>query len=326
MLFDYNYFCLTKKGLTLNRNLTKLNFMHKRLPAFHRYSIKDLERLSNIKAHTLRIWEQRYGMLTPQRTDTNIRYYTDTELRYVLNVSLLNQNGYKISKIASMPPEAIEREVIRITNSKSDHDSQISALVIAMIDLNEIAFNKIFNDSIMRLGFEDTVIQIIFPFLEKIGNLWITGSIRPLHEHFISNLIRQKLIVNIDAHPKQIKANAKKFLLFTPENEIHELALLFNYYLLKSRNHDVLYIGLNIPIHDLISVFNHQQPDYLVSCFTVHPKGEVLKNYLNTLSKNFKDSKIVISGYQIRNYKNPLPSNVIRLSDLNSFMEILNDI
>ena len=300
--------------------------MHKRLPAFHRYSIKDLERLSNIKAHTLRIWEQRYGMLTPQRTDTNIRYYTDAELRYVLNVSLLNQNGYKISKIAGMSTEAIEREVKRITSSKSDHESQISSLVLAMIDLDEVGFNKIFNDSILTMGFEETVIHIIFPFLQKIGNLWITGSIRPLHEHFISNLIRQKLIVNIDAHPKNVKPNAKKFLLFTPENEIHELALLFNYYLLKSRNHDVVYIGLNIPVHDLISVFNHQKPDYLVSCFTVHPKGEVLKNYLSLLSKNFKDSKIVVSGYQIRNYKGVLPSNVIRLDDISAFIDIISQL
>lgn len=298
--------------------------MPKQLPLFHKYSIKDLEKLSNIKAHTLRIWEQRYGILTPQRTDTNIRYYTDTELRLILNISLLNQNGFKISKIATLSKEEIEREVKRITNAKSDHESQINALVIAMIDLDEFAFIKIFNDSTVRLGFEQTIIKIIFPFLEKIGNLWITGSIRPLHEHFISNLIRQKLIVNIHAHPKQIKPGAKKFLLFTPENEIHELALLFNYYLLRSRNHDVIYIGLNIPIHDIISVFTYSQPDYLVSCFTVNPKGDVLKNYVNTLSKNFKDSNIIISGYQIRNYKGNLPANVTRLHDVESFISIID--
>lgn len=298
--------------------------MTKRLPLFHKYSIKDLEKLSNIKAHTLRIWEQRYGILKPQRTDTNIRYYTDAELRLLLNISLLNQNGYKISKIATLAQDELEREVKRITNSKSDHDSQISALVISMIDLDEFAFTKIFNAACIRLGFEQTIIQIIFPFLEKIGNLWITGSIRPLHEHFISNLIRQKLIVNIHAHPKQVKPNAKKFLLFTPENEIHELALLFNYYLLKSRNHDVIYIGLNIPIHDIISVFTYAQPDYLVSCFTINPKGEILKNYLQTLAKNFKESNIIISGYQIRNYKGNLPGNVVRLDDIQSFISIID--
>lgn len=300
--------------------------MTKRLPIFHQYSIKDLERLSNIKAHTLRIWEQRYGMLKPQRTDTNIRYYTDEELRYILNVSLLNQNGYKISKIASMSRDTIEREVKRITNSKSDHESQINALMIAMIDLNEISFNKIFNDAIVRLGFEDTFIKIIFPFMEKIGNLWITGSIRPLHEHFISNLIRQKLIVNIDAYPKMVKPNAKKFLLFTPENEIHELALLFNHYLLKSRQHDVVYIGLNIPIHDLKSVFHHQQPDYLVSCFTIFPKQDMIKKYINTLVSDFPNSKIILSGYQMRKYNGTLPANVQRFPDIETFIKEINSI
>lgn len=300
--------------------------MPKRLPAFHRYSIKDLERLSNIKAHTLRIWEQRYGMFTPQRTETNIRYYTDTELRYILNVSLLNKNGYKISKIALLSSELIEQEVKKITNSKSDYDSQISALVIAMIDLDEDTFNKIFKDAVIRLGFEEAIIKIIFPFLSKIGNLWITGSIRPLHEHFMSNLIRQKLIATIDAHPKQIKPNAKRFLLFTPENEIHELALLFTYYLLKSRNHDVIYVGLNIPIQDLVSVFSQQQPDYLVSCFTVYPKGELLENYINILSQNFKNSKIILSGYQIRDFKGNIPSNIERLIDIDSFINVINNL
>lgn len=296
----------------------------KRLPTFHRYSIKDLENLSNIKAHTLRIWEQRYGILKPQRTDTNIRYYTDKELRLILNVSLLNQNGFKISKIANLSDDEIEREVRRITNSKSDNESQLSALVIAMVDLDEFAFIKIFNDSTLRLGFEQTVVTLVFPLLEKIGNLWVTGSIRPVHEHFISNLIRQKLIINIHAHPKQLKPEAKRFLLFTPENESHELALLFKYYILKSRNHDVIYIGLNIPVYDLISVFNNQEPDYLVSSFTVTPKGEALNTYLKTLSGNFKSSKILVSGYQFRQFKGNLPSNVLGFNDVVSFMDYVN--
>ncbi len=300
--------------------------MPKRLPAFHTYSIKDLEKLSNIKAHTLRIWEQRYGMLQPQRTDTNIRYYTDAELRYILNVSLLNKNGFKISKIALLPPEVLEREVKRITNAKSDQESQISALVIAMMELDEHAFIKVFNDAAVRLGFEQTVIRVVFPFLEKIGHLWMSGSIRPLHEHFISNLIRQKLIANIHSYPKQVKPNAKKFLLFTPENEMHELALLFNYYLLKSRNHDVVYIGTNMPVYDLLSIYTNQQPDYLVSCFTVYPKGDMLKNYVQLLAKNFKNSKIILSGYQMRNYKGTLPSNVLYFQAINPFIEYINGV
>lgn len=300
--------------------------MSKRLPVFHRYSIRDLERLSNIKAHTIRIWEQRYGLLKPQRTDTNIRFYTDTELRLILNISMLNQNGFKISRIATMPVEEIEREVKRITSSRCDQESQINALIFAMMDLDEITFNKILNDATLRLGFEDTIIQIIFPFMERIGNLWITGSIRPIHEHFISNLIRQKLIVNIDAHPKKLKKDARKFLLFTPENEFHELSLLFQYYLLKARNQDVVYIGMNIPAHDLISVFAHQQPDFLVSCLTVHPNGESLKNYIQMLSKNFKDAQLILSGHRIRQFKGSLPANILRFQDVKSFIDFLETI
>jgi MerR family transcriptional regulator, light-induced transcriptional regulator len=300
--------------------------MAKRLPAFHRYSIKDLERLSNIKAHTIRIWEQRYELIKPQRTETNIRFYTDAELRLILNISLLNQNGYKISKISTLSHDEIEREVKRITNSKCDYESQMSALIFAMMDLDELTFNKILNDATIRMGFEETIIQIIFPFMDRIGNLWITGSIRPVHEHFISNLIRQRLIVNIDAHPRRVKKNAKKFLLFTPENEIHELSLLFQYYLLKSRNHDVLYIGLNIPVYELVSVFANQQPDFLVSCFTVHPSGETLKNYIHTLSKNFQQAKIILSGAKIRNFKGAMPLNVQRFQDVKSFIEFLETI
>ena len=299
----------------------------KRLPSFHRYSIKDLEKISNIKAHTLRIWEQRYGMLTPQRTDTNIRYYTDKELRYILNVSLLNQNGIKISKIAKLSEEDIEAEVNKITSKKSDHENQISAMVMAMIDLNEDKFIGIFDDIISKLGFEETVIQIIFPFLERIGNLWMSGSIRPVHEHFISNIIRQKMIVNIHAHKKQLKPTAKRFLLFTPENEIHELSLLFTNYLLKVRNHDVIYIGLNIPIYDLISVFNKQEPDYLVSCFTSTPKGDALVKYLKVLSENFKKSKIIVSGQQMRNHKlTQLPLNVSSFVGVVEFINFINQL
>jgi DNA-binding transcriptional MerR regulator len=265
-------------------------------------------------------------MLTPQRTDTNIRYYTDAELRYILNVSLLNQNGFKISKIATLTQDEIEREVTRITNAKSDYESQISALVLAMIDLDEFAFIKVFNDSTIRLGFENTIVQIVFPFLEKIGNLWVCGSIRPIHEHFISNLIRQKLIVNIHAHPKQLKPNAKRFVLFTPENELHEIALLFMYYILKSRQHDVIYLGLNIPMYDLVSVFNIHQPDYLICNITIVPKGGTIKNYVETLANHFQQSKIVVSGYQMKQLKGDLPENILQHTSITSFIEYVQQI
>lgn len=191
-----------------------------------RYSIKDLEKITGIKAHTIRIWEQRYGLLQPQRTDTNIRYYDDNDLQFILNVSVLNKNGYKISRIAELDKDEVMTEVRKITTESEDKDNILSAMVMAMLSLDEEAFENTIEEVSGKYGFEQTVISYIYPFLEHIGNLWLTGAIRPAHEHFISNLIRQKIIAATDGiRPTFIPG--KRFLLFTPEKEIHELSLLF---------------------------------------------------------------------------------------------------
>lgn len=295
------------------------------LQAANKYSIKDLERLSNIKAHTIRIWEQRYGMLTPKRTETNIRFYSDDELRKLLNISLLNRNGYKVSRIAAMQVDEIEQEVQSITASKSDLDTVIDSLVFAMLEMKETAFNNILEEAISKMGLEEVFLQIVFPFLEKVGNLWVTGSVRPIQERFASNLVRQKLITYIDALPSEYNQSSKKFLLFTPENESHEMSLLFNCYQLKSRKHIVQYLGVNIPLYDLVSFCSSQHPDFLVSCFTIYPTGEALKNYLEVVSEHFKQSTIILSGYQIRSYKGIFPSNVIRFQGVIDFIKFLDN-
>ncbi|MEX0883706.1 MAG: MerR family transcriptional regulator, partial [Cyclobacteriaceae bacterium] len=201
------------------------------------YSIKDLEQLSGIKAHTLRIWEQRYKILKPKRTETNIRYYDDDDLKLILNVALLNDNGFKISKIAKLNMEDIKSEILKLTERSFKFDDQIHALIIAMVELDEERFEKIISTNILKIGFELTMINIIYPFLSKIGILWQTGSIHPGQEHFISNLVRQKLIVAIDG--QMYTGGGKKFLLFLPEGELHEISLLFSSYLLKSNGHKV---------------------------------------------------------------------------------------
>jgi len=162
------------------------------------YSIKDLEHLTGIKAHTIRIWEQRYDILSPKRTDTNIRYYDSTDLKHMLNIALLNNNGYKISKIAKMSQEEVFEAVLQTIDKNNNYSDQINALTVAMIDLNEAQFEKIMSTNILQIGFEDTMLNIIYPFLTKIGFLWQIDSINPAQEHFMTNLIRQKLIVAID--------------------------------------------------------------------------------------------------------------------------------
>lgn len=288
------------------------------------YSIKDLEQLSGIKAHTLRIWEQRYNLLNPKRTDTNIRYYDDADLRHILNVALLNDNGFKISKIASMSVEEITTEVVKLTEKNLTYDDQIHALTISMVEMDEERFDKTLSTNILKLGFEQTMLNVIYPFMSKIGVLWQTGSINPAHEHFISNLVRQKLIVAIDG--QIYKSSGKKFLLFLPENELHEISLLFAYYLIKQKGHKVIYLGQNTPFLDLKTVYSLHKPEYLMTVATTSPNSEYIQAYINQLSEEFKQSEIIVSGYQIVGQDIDFPENVKCMHYIRQIKEFLEQL
>lgn len=288
------------------------------------YSIKDFEQLSGIKAHTLRIWEQRYNLLQPKRTDTNIRFYDDDDLKLILNVALLNDSGMKISKIACMATSEVREEVMRLTERSLTHDDQIHALTICMIEMDEERFDKILSTNILKLGFEQTMLNVIYPFMSKIGLLWQTGAINPAQEHFISNLVRQKLIVAIDG---QITQNGgKKFLLFLPEGELHEISLLFASYLIKSKGHKVIYLGQSTSNDDLLSVFKLHQPDYLLTIITTSPSSEYVQDYVTALSERFTSSQILVTGYQVIGQDLTFPDNVSQMSyirDIKDFLEEL---
>ena len=285
------------------------------------YSIKDLEQLSGIKAHTLRIWEQRYSLVTPKRTDTNIRYYDDEDLKRILNVALLNAHGVKISKIAAMSCNEISEEIIRLTDQSLDYNDQIQALTICMIEMDEDRFEKVLSTSIIKLGFEDTILKVVYPFLTKIGILWLTGAITPAQEHFISNLIRQKLIVAIDG---EVGNNTgKTFMLFLPEGELHEISLLFSSYLIKKYGHKVIYLGQNTPDADLVSVYNMQRPDYLLTVITTSPSGEKVQEYLDMLGAEFLEAKVFVAGLNASEHTLSIPSNVRLLAYAKEIKELL---
>lgn len=288
------------------------------------YSIKDLEQLSGIKAHTLRIWEQRYNLLNPRRTDTNIRYYDDADLKHILNVALLNSKGIKISKIAAMSQVAISQEIIRLTAQSLNHEDQIQALTLSMVELDEERFEKILSTNILKLGFEETVLDLIYPFLTKIGVLWQTGAINPAQEHFISNLIRQKLIVAIDG--QMGKHTGKTFILFLPEGELHELSLLFSSYLIRKYGHKVIYLGQSTPQQDLVSVYKLHQPDYLLTVITSSPSGDDVQKYVDMLGRKFPDSTIYISGLQAMDHSLATPSNVRLLSYAKEIKQVLLEV
>lgn len=288
------------------------------------YSIKDLEQLSGIKAHTLRIWEQRYNLLSPKRTETNIRFYDDDDLKLILNVALLNDNGFKISKIASMNMEDIREEVMKLTERSLTHDDQIHALTICMIEMDEERFEKVLSTNIIKLGFEQTMLNIIYPFMSKIGVLWQTGAINPAQEHFISNLVRQKLIVAIDGQVSS--GNGKKFLLFLPEGELHEISLLFASYLIKSKGHKVIYLGQSTPNEDLLSVYKVHSPEYLLTVITTSPSSEYAQDYINALAERFSQSQILVTGYQVIGQDLTFPANVKQMNYIRDIKELLEEI
>lgn len=288
------------------------------------YSIKDLEQLSGIKAHTLRIWEQRYNLLSPKRTDTNIRFYDDEDLKLILNVALLNDNGYKISKIAGMSFLDMKEEVVRLTEKNLTYDDQIHALTICMIEMDEDRFEKVLSTNILKIGFEQTMLNIIYPFLSKIGVLWQTGAINPAQEHFISNLVRQKLIVAIDG--QVYKGGGKKFLLYLPEGELHEISLLFAAFLIKGKGHKVIYLGQNTPKEDLKLVYKLHNPEYIMTVITTSPNSQEVQCYIDQLASLFKDSDIIISGYQIVGQDLKMPKNVKALHYIRQIKEYLEEI
>lgn len=288
------------------------------------FSIRDLEHLSGIKAHTLRIWEQRYELIKPKRTDTNIRYYDDRDLKLILNVALLKENGVKISKIAEMTDGEMQREVLKLTERNLRYPEQIHSLTISMVDLDEDRFNKIISTNILKLGFEKTMINVIYPFLSKIGILWQTGAINPAQEHFISNLVRQKLIVAIDGQYTVASDKAKKYILFLPEGELHELSLLFADYLIKSRNNKSIFLGQSLPYMDLEAVHEIHKPDYMLSVLTTVPGPAETQKYIDRLAANFPGTEILLTGYQVIGNDIETPDNVTiftRLEQLITFVE-----
>lgn len=289
------------------------------------FSIKELEALSGIKAHTIRIWEQRYRFLKPSRTETNIRRYSNDELKTLLTVALLNKYGYKISKIDSMTYEERKKAVLELSHEEALNERVVNKMIGYMIDMKNIEFEKLLNDHIRDYGIEATITEIIFYFLEKVGILWHTNHILPVQEHIVSNVVRQKILSAIDSLPLVHKP-APVFLLFLPEDEYHEMGLLFVYYLLRKKKLPVIYLGASVPLKDVQFLFENKIPDYLYLHLTAFPRKHDLPKYLSSLSQKFSRTKILISGSAIQHYKKPLASNVVRFQSLEEFVSYLRTV
>ncbi|MBK9318055.1 MAG: MerR family transcriptional regulator [Bacteroidetes bacterium] len=288
------------------------------------FSIKDVEALTGIKPHTLRIWEQRYGIPQPKRTATNIRYYDDDDIKMLLSVAMLNRQGHKISKITKMGREELDRLVMELTLDATDRIVQIESLTKAMFSLDEVAFEKILAANFLQHGMQDSFLNLVFPFLARVGMLWQTGSVNPAYEHFITNLIRQKLFVAIDAQPKNIAPGAKRFLLFLPAHEPHEIGLLFANYLIRSRGHHTSYLGPNLPLDDLSPVMTIYKADFLLTVLTTSIAAHSPLTIANKLSKDFPHANILIGGGQILQANIHFPKNVRTLSTMQELISLLD--
>ena len=285
------------------------------------YKIRDLEILSGIKAHTIRIWEKRYGLLNPKRTDTQIRTYSDEELLILLNVSLLYKNGYKISHIAQMTSE----QLIEISKSIQENGLENSAaeqLIVSVLQLDEQLFQQIFKNLIEKNSLSVLFSDLIIPFLQRIGVMWVVGTITPAQEHFISNLIRQKIMAAIDALPIPASSQ-KKIILYLPEHEWHEISLLVYHYHLRYKGFNSIYLGQSVPFDALLKTIHQLKPVAIVSSWLAPFDQQQILMHFSDLKNELNEIKIAAGGYQIDQLKSRLPKPVKHIQSLAELEKII---
>ena len=275
-----------------------------------RYTISDLEKLTGIQAGTIRIWERRYHIIKPHRTDTNRRWYDDDDLRRILNISLLYRKGIKISNIARLSGREIDEKVALLTNEATDHITYIDSLIVAMTELRENAINDILMRSIVNTGFEETITGVVFPFLRRVGFMWQTGSIDIGGEHFVTNIIRRRLITAIDSLPPPEKPDRKKVIMYLPEGELHEMGLLFFTYIVRKAGHETLYLGQATPVNALVDVVERWHPDILITGAMTGLSFTKPADYLDRLSTLFREKMILVSGALVQAAREKKYSNI----------------
>lgn len=292
------------------------------------YTIKDLENLSGIKTHTIRIWEKRYNLLSPERTDTNIRYYTGESLRKLLNVVLLYNNGYKISKIAKLNEEEILSHSKSLVEEQAVKNQFINDMKLAMLNFDQNLFEKAYQTIEQNHPFPEIFEHFFLPFLNEIGLLWQTKTINPAHEHFISYLIKLKVLVQSEKFKLKLTKNEEpKFVLFLPDNEIHDLGLTYLNYEIISRSYSTIFLGQSIPVNCLNSFTKHNEKLIFISYFTVKPEADKLLSYLDEISTEILEpskSELWILGYQVQNI--PVNKAPKRVKIFASVPELLKNI
>lgn len=290
-----------------------------------KFSISDIENLIGIKAHTIRAWEARYNLVPPKRTPTNIRFYDEGDLKLLLNIVTLNEKGYKISRIAKMSNKQIADLVTQFQADWNNDTIQVLHLSDATLKYDEIAFSEVLSGCIKEMGLIKTMDLVLFPFMKKTGMLWQTGAIDPSHEHFASNLIRDRLIVEIDKAVKPVKENPKRFLLFLPEAEMHETGLLFARYLLKKCGMDTLYLGQEIPYADVKKVIVSYKPDYVFIVLTSLNLGRDVNKIIGKVMEHL-DVPLLVAGSLISEFDILVHDQLTPLKNVCDIVDFLEEL
>jgi DNA-binding transcriptional MerR regulator len=292
------------------------------------FSIKDLENLSGIKAHTIRIWEKRYNLLSPERTQTNIRLYSLLSLQKLLNITLLYENGLKISKIAQLKNEEIPLKVREIIDEKSIKNNMMNAFKLSMINFDQSLFYNTYNKLVVDLSFREIFKEYFIPLLQELGYLWQSNTISTTHEHFITNLVKQKVYTNTEKVHRSEYVNNKSFVLFLPENEIHELGILYLNYELNLRGYKSIFLGQSVPIENLEPLIASNEFVEFIAYVTVEPSKEKIDKYLQKFKKKIldkKDCKLSLLGFQTQFVDlNTKPENVSVYRGFEDLIEALN--
>lgn len=260
------------------------------------FTIKDIENLSGIKAHTLRIWEQRYQLFIPKRKESKHRYYDNEDLKHILRISQLYHNGIKISKIAQLSDASIRSMAMLGSEQKESSASFVHQLIEASIDFEEDAFEAVLDTAFKQFGFESTIIDIVYVFLERVGLLWLTDHIIPAQEHFASNIVRRKIIAHIESLKVKPANTGDTYVLFTLEGEYHEIPLLLAYYLMKASGKHCIYMGVNVPVSDLETYVLHKNPSHLYFHAIAHLNEEPVDEMLATITGRFKGQQVIMAG------------------------------
>ena len=292
------------------------------------FSIKDLENLSGIKAHTIRIWEKRYNLLSPERTQTNIRLYSLLSLQKLLNITLLYENGLKISKIAQLKNEEIPLKVREIIDEKSINNNMMNAFKLSMINFDQSLFYNTYNKLVVDLSFREIFKEYFIPLLQELGYLWQSNTISTTHEHFITNLVKQKVYTNTEKVHRSEYVNNKSFVLFLPENEIHELGILYLNYELNLRGYKSIFLGQSVPIENLEPLIASNEFVEFIAYVTVEPSKEKIDKYLQKFKKKIldkKDCRLSLLGFQTQFVDlNTKPENVSVYRGFEDLIEALN--